>query len=123
MSVYRELIKRFPDIAEGYYNLGLALETQNRLDEALASYQDCVLRKPDYAEAHFAIGLLLERGGKLAEAVAAYRRAVEAGPPVCSRSPRTGSRAGPDRRSGQCRPLRQTCGAARPERPRARKST
>lgn len=62
--------------AEMYYNLGLALQGQGKLVEALASYQKALALKPDYADAHYNSGNALKEQGKLDAAARSYQRAL-----------------------------------------------
>jgi predicted O-linked N-acetylglucosamine transferase (SPINDLY family)/glycosyltransferase involved in cell wall biosynthesis len=56
---------------EAHYRLGLLLQTQNRLSEAVESFK-CALRlQPDWIEALTALGELLVEGKKLPEGIAA----------------------------------------------------
>ena len=41
-----------PDYAEAHSNLGVALQDQGKLDEAVACYRRALELKPDYADAH-----------------------------------------------------------------------
>ena len=57
-------------------NLGLALKTQGKLDEAVASYHMALSFKPDCPEAYNNLGIVRQEQGMLDEAVASYRKAV-----------------------------------------------
>ncbi len=63
-----------------YYNMGLALYYQGKLDEAIAAYQKAIEIDPDYADAYYNIGIALRKQGKLDEAIAAYQKAIEIDP-------------------------------------------
>jgi predicted O-linked N-acetylglucosamine transferase (SPINDLY family) len=65
-----------PDYAEAHNNLGIVLNEQGRLDEAIASYGRALALKPDYAEAHSNRGNALKDQGRLDEAVADFRQAL-----------------------------------------------
>jgi hypothetical protein len=69
-----------PGYAEAYNNLGIALASREKLNEAVACYRQALVLKPDYAEAHYNLGKVLPDQGKLEEAVACYRRALELKP-------------------------------------------
>ncbi len=65
-----------PDDAEAHYNLGHALKSLGRLDDAVASYHQVLKLKPDLAEAHNNLGNALKDLGRPDDALASYRRAV-----------------------------------------------
>lgn len=75
-SCYEGAIKRKPDFAEAYYNLGVVLEKLGRADAAIKAYRRTVKLRPDLVEAHNNLGTVLESLGRFDEAVAAYRHAV-----------------------------------------------
>jgi tetratricopeptide (TPR) repeat protein len=65
---------RYP---EAHYNLGIALEQNGRIDEAITRYQEAVQEKPDYAEAYYMLGNDLLRTARIDEAIAAYQQALK----------------------------------------------
>ena len=69
-----------PDSPGVRLNLGNALASAGRLDEALVAYRQAIALKPDYGMAHLRLGLVLGEKGHLDEAVAACRRAGELKP-------------------------------------------
>ena len=62
--------------AEAQTNLGNALRTLGRLDEAVTSHRRAIAIAPRYAEAHNNLGSALRDLGHLKEALGAYRRAI-----------------------------------------------
>ena len=66
-----------PDDAEAHGNLGNALQSLRRFDDAAASYRRALEIKPDYPEACNNLGSALRGLGRLDEAVASFRRALE----------------------------------------------
>jgi tetratricopeptide (TPR) repeat protein len=66
-----------PDDAEVHSNLGNALQSLRRFDDAAASYRRALEIKPDYPEACNNLGTALRGLGRLDEAVASFRRALE----------------------------------------------
>jgi len=68
---------QFPD---AYYNYGVLLIMEGKLDEAEQSFRKALAISPSYAAAHNDLGNILERQGKLPEAVAEYRKAIESDP-------------------------------------------
>ena len=61
-------------VTEG--NLGAALQSEQRLDEAAAHYRRAIAFRPDYAAAYSNLGTALRAQGRLDEAVATYERAL-----------------------------------------------
>lgn len=73
-----DAVERFPQEPLLHFNLAIALEDQNRLDEALESYAKGLVLSPDMADAHFNMARLHERMGQPHLAwrhYGAYRRA------------------------------------------------
>ncbi len=64
-----------PDYAEAYNNMGIALQEQGKLEEAIEAYNKALAIKPDYAEAYNNMGIALQEQGKLEEAIEAYNKA------------------------------------------------
>ncbi|MCU1279198.1 MAG: hypothetical protein JWM53_2744 [bacterium] len=66
----REALRRDPTLAEGHYNLAVAMREQGRFDEAVAEYRASLLgfrSESDRAKALYGIGLAREaRGDKAA---------------------------------------------------------
>jgi tetratricopeptide (TPR) repeat protein len=61
-------------VTEG--NLGAALQSEQRLDEAAVHYRRAIALRPDYAAAYSNLGTALRAQGRLDEAVATYERAL-----------------------------------------------
>jgi predicted O-linked N-acetylglucosamine transferase (SPINDLY family) len=59
-----------------FSNLGIALQNQGGLVEAIAAYRQAIGLKPDFAEAYSNLGTALRDQGKLADSVAACRQAI-----------------------------------------------
>src|SRR5260370_28218543 len=59
-----------PANAEAHYNLGVALQTLVRTDDAAASYRQALRRQPHRAEAHSNLGHTLLSPGRLHAALA-----------------------------------------------------
>ena len=63
-----------------FFNLGIALRAQGKLDAAIDCYRKALVLKPDYAEAHSNLGVALQEQGKLEDAVDSCRRALSLKP-------------------------------------------
>jgi tetratricopeptide (TPR) repeat protein len=59
-----------------FSNLGLALASQGRFEEALTRFEQALVLKPDYAEAHNNRGNVLKALNRHADAMASYDRAL-----------------------------------------------
>jgi predicted Zn-dependent protease len=73
-------IERFPDEPSLHFNLAIALEDQQRPDEAVSSYELCLALNPAMADVHFNLARLHDRLGHPHQALrhySAYRRSVK----------------------------------------------
>ena len=61
-------------------NLGLALATQGKMDQAIAHYAEALRLNPDYAKAHNDLGVALVAQGKMDQAIAHYAEALRLNP-------------------------------------------
>ena len=66
--------------ADAYYNMGIALQKQNKLEEAIVAYNKALSIKPDYANAYNNMGTVLQDQSKLEEAVEAYNKVLSIKP-------------------------------------------
>jgi tetratricopeptide (TPR) repeat protein len=69
-----------PGDAEAHGNLGNALRSLGRTDEAAAAHRRAIALRPDYAEAHNNLGSALRDAGDVEAAEASYRRALDLKP-------------------------------------------
>jgi tetratricopeptide (TPR) repeat protein len=53
-------------------NLGLALQREGKLEQAVAQYSEALRIAPDYADARYNLGVALDKQGRAAEAAAQY---------------------------------------------------
>jgi tetratricopeptide (TPR) repeat protein len=67
-----EAIRLKPNLAEGYYNLGIALFANGSLDPAIVNFREAVRLRPSLADAHFRLGVVLQEKGMLNDAIASY---------------------------------------------------
>ena len=54
--------------------MGIALQEQGNLEEAIEAYTKALSIKPDYADAYNNMGNALQEQGKLEEAIEAYNK-------------------------------------------------
>ena len=83
-SMYRDLLARNPDDADGYVGLGWALEGLGKREEAEAAMRRAVQTEPAYWGAHKALGAFLFASGRNDEAAAAFRLVTELMPASAS---------------------------------------
>ena len=69
------MIRIRPDLPEAHFNLGNALQSLGRFDEAIVAYRRAVELRPTYAEALNNLGNSLRSRGLYADAEGAYRKA------------------------------------------------
>ncbi len=77
---YRVALAVRPGNSAACNNLGVALDDQNRLSEALAVFHKAIEIDPKAAQFHSNLGVILFKQDKLAEAIACHRRAIELDP-------------------------------------------
>jgi Flp pilus assembly protein TadD len=80
MAHYSEAVRIKPDFLEAYNNLGIALASQGRIDEAITQYTDALRIKPDFLEARLNLGIALARQGRVDEAIRQYSVALRIKP-------------------------------------------
>jgi predicted O-linked N-acetylglucosamine transferase (SPINDLY family) len=56
--------------------MGVTLQEQGKLEEAIEAYNKALALKPDYAEAYNNMGIAFKKQGKLEEAIEAYNKAI-----------------------------------------------
>lgn len=77
---YRMALELDPYQLPTHFNLGLLLQSQRRLDDALAAFQALLDIEPNHAWTHYQIGTVLAERGQRDAAVAAYARALSLDP-------------------------------------------
>ena len=80
MAAYHRAVDIKPTYAEAHNNMGVVLQDQGKLAEAITAYHRALEINPAFAEAHNNMGNALKEQGKLAEAISAYHRALEINP-------------------------------------------
>jgi arylsulfatase A-like enzyme/Flp pilus assembly protein TadD len=77
-AVYlNKLLELKPNNIEARGNLGMALQMQGRLDDAISHYRIALQIDPDHAGVRGNLGSALRAQGKLNEAISHYRKAVQ----------------------------------------------
>ncbi len=74
---YQEIIDLEPENYRAIYNLGIALFSLGKHDEALIKFKEVLKLNPEYKFCYYNIGLVYEDKGLLEKALKAYKRALE----------------------------------------------
>jgi tetratricopeptide (TPR) repeat protein len=80
VAALRREVEITPDHGSAWYNLGIALARQGKLNEAVAAYRRQVGITPDHGNAWNNLGVALARQDELDEAVAAFQQQVRVTP-------------------------------------------
>ncbi len=75
-TLYRDTIRHNPQAWMAHLNLGLELERQGRLGDAIARYRKSLEINPELATAHNALGVAVEKQGSKREAIDHFRQAL-----------------------------------------------
>ena len=75
-NVFRDLVRRDPNFAEGHNNLGLVLLQAGEVHRAEAAFEEAIGLNRSYAEAHYNLALALRQEGKKAEPSRNSRRHI-----------------------------------------------
>ena len=76
LSLGQYLLKLSPNESDLYNQMGYALQTEGRFDEAIKYYRQAIQIRPDYADAYSNLAVTLRKQGKLDKAVETYRQAL-----------------------------------------------
>ena len=76
MSIWQSVLEVVPDNPVAHNNLGLALKSLDRVNEAIMHYQTAIKLNPGEAKAYNNLGIALKSLGRLDEAVNCYRNAI-----------------------------------------------
>ena len=77
---YQNIIKEDPSLAGPYYNIGIILKRNGRVEEAIDSYKKAISLKPDYVQAYNNLGVLYKDNKKYENAIMMFTRAKELQP-------------------------------------------
>ena len=71
-------VKKHPDDARGYNNLGIVYLARRRFADAVANYKHAISLAPNLATAHYNLGHVYHKQGKIVHAITAYQQAIAA---------------------------------------------
>jgi len=80
VTAYTQVTRALPDFAEGYFNLGLALEQAGRLDDARTAFETALHLKPALRGANLFLGVADYRENRFKEAEARLLRETQIDP-------------------------------------------
>ncbi len=80
LSLWNDVVKKSPEKATGYYNLGVIYQDRGELDEAVQQYSLALQKDPAYALAHINLGIIYYSQGSVDKAVKQFRKAIENNP-------------------------------------------
>jgi tetratricopeptide (TPR) repeat protein len=66
-----------PELARGYYHIGICHNQLDQLDEAVEALQRAIALDPEHDRAYYQLGIVYDRRAMSEEARAMYRRARE----------------------------------------------
>jgi protein O-mannosyl-transferase len=80
MTLFPHMLEVTGPNAHAYNSIGVALETENRIDEALEYYKKAVNESPGYGTASYNVGRLAEKKGNETAATVFFLRAIRGDP-------------------------------------------
>jgi len=79
-NIYRRALQLWPNYPEAHYDLGLTMDNQGRVKEAIEHYESAVKFRPEFFDAHVNLGTALYTIGELDRAIDHFRKAVSLQP-------------------------------------------
>ena len=80
VTLWADCVKKSPNKARPYNNLGTAQHRQNMDEAARQNILKALALDPNFADAHYNLGRILEDDGAMTEAIEHYRKAIELKP-------------------------------------------
>ena len=80
LESYQKIIKKDPSLAGPYYNMGIILKRNGRVEEAIDSYNKAISLKPDYVQVYNNLGVLYKDSKKYDDAITMFMKAKELQP-------------------------------------------
>ena len=80
LSVYQKIIKKDSSLAGPYYNMGIILRRNERVEEAIDHYKKAIYLKPDYVQAYNNLGVLYKDSEKYEDAIKMFTKATQLQP-------------------------------------------
>ena len=76
LLTYQKIIKKDSSLAGPYYNMGIILKRNGRIEEAENSYKKAISLKPDYVQAYNNLGVLYKDNEKYDSAIKMFTKAA-----------------------------------------------
>ena len=80
LQSYENISKKDPSLAGPYYNMGIILKRNGRLEEAIVIYKKAISLKPDYVQAYNNLGVLYKDNEQYENAIPMFVKAKEIQP-------------------------------------------
>ncbi|MDY6951495.1 MAG: tetratricopeptide repeat protein [Thermodesulfobacteriota bacterium] len=80
MTLWADVLSKNPQSARAHLNLGAALVSQGKVDDAIGHYRKALKIKPYYVRTHNNLAIALREKGNLQEAISHYRTALRIRP-------------------------------------------
>lgn len=74
IELYQQGLKEFPDYSGLYYNYGITLLNQRKIDNAVSQLEANLQLRPDHASGHLALGMAFAEQSRRTEAILALLR-------------------------------------------------
>ena len=74
---YQKIVKKDPTLAGPYYNMGIILKRNGRVEEAIGSYKRAISLKSDYVQAYNNLGVLYKDNEEYENAIEMFTKAKE----------------------------------------------
>ncbi len=73
---FRRIVEHAPDLPDPHHSLGVMLQLQEQLPEAIEQYRAAIAIDPCFVKAHYNLAMALWRCGSYREAIAFVRRTL-----------------------------------------------
>jgi tetratricopeptide (TPR) repeat protein len=80
VTLWQDCVNKSPDKARPYDNLGLAFESQGKLNEAVVCFRKELQLKPDSFRGHNNLGMVLVKQAMFDEAIGHFHKAIQISP-------------------------------------------
>ena len=77
---YQKITKKDPSLAGPYYNMGIILKRNGRVEEAIDSYKRAISLKSDYVQAYNNLGVIYKDSENYENAIKMFTKAKEIQP-------------------------------------------